>query len=138
MSHATQAPQDVYAMLAQMRQILTQHDADARDWDDVNVYEGMMWDTLDTLWQVMRAHSPGLPDQHLWSQTRYEVHACLTLLTEVCRQPDWTWHQQPDRLDRFHLTLKTLRWLLRVNHARQCPVSENLGNPCTCFAGHGR
>jgi hypothetical protein len=131
----TQDPQpryDAYGMLAQMRSIVAQFDADSRGWNDLNIYEGLMLRTLRALWDVVR-HSD--VNQDIWTTTRYQVRACTALISDVCRLPGWDEVRQPDSLDLYHPTIESLRWLLQVTHEEWCPVTDHIGNACTCRAG---
>ena len=133
----TQDPQpryDAYGMLAQMRSILAQFDADSRHCNDVNIYEGLMIRTLEAVWDVVQRSDV---HQDVWLTTRYQVRACTALIRDVCSQPDWDHLRQPEGLDLYRSTIQVLRWLLEVAHAEWCPVTTNIGNACACRAGTG-
>jgi hypothetical protein len=133
MPHDPQPRYDAYGLLAQMRSIVAQHDAERREISDVNIYVGLMLRTLRELWDVVR-HSD-VESRHIRASTRYQVRACAAVLDDLCKQPDWDNARGPAEWDTYVDTIGTLHWLLEVTHEEWCPVTDKIGNTCTCLAG---
>jgi hypothetical protein len=110
MTHDTQARYDAEGLLARMRSILDDHDAERRDIDDVNIYVGLMLYTLEELWDVVGRSdfTTGAP----W--VRYQARACAAVISDLCRQPDWDNAQDPVSWDAYNDTIKTIGWLLEL------------------------
>jgi hypothetical protein len=110
MAHDTQARYDAEGLLAQMHSILDDHDAERRDIDDVNIYVGLMLDTLEQLWDVV-----GRSDLTTGPYgTRYQARACAAVIGDLCRQPGWDNAEDPTDWETYNDTIRTVRWLLEV------------------------
>jgi hypothetical protein len=133
MTHDPQPRYDAYGLLAQMRSMLDQYDAERRDIDDVNIWVGVMLRTLEELWDVVRRND--VPSRTVRASTRYQVRACAAVLGDLCKQSDWDNARGPAEWDTYVDTIGTLRWLLQVTHKEWCPVTDKIGNACTCLAG---
>ena len=133
MTHDPQPRDDAYGLLAQMRSILHQHDAERREIDDVNIYVGLMLRTLEELWDIVRRSD--VQSRRVRAPTRHQARACAALIGDLCRQPDWNNAREPADWDLYVETIQTLHWLLQMTHEEWCPVSDKIGNTCTCLAG---
>jgi hypothetical protein len=81
MTHDTQTRYDAEGLLAQMRRILDEHDAERREIDDVNIYLGLMLTTLEELWDVVGRSNVTTRDYGV----KYQVRACAAVVGDLCR-----------------------------------------------------
>ena len=110
MTHDTQARYDAEGLLAQMRRILDDHDAERREIDDVNIYVGLMLSTLEELWDVV-----GRSDITTGGYgVKYQARACAAVIGDLCRQPGWDHATDPASWDTYSDTIRTIRWLLEL------------------------
>ncbi len=121
MTHDTQVRYDAEGLLEQMRSILDHHDAERQDIDDVNIYVGLMLDTLEQLWDVVgrsdltsEAYMTRCQARVGGYRRRYQARACAAVVGDLCRQLGWDNAKAPTDWDTYSDTIRTIRWLLEV------------------------